>query len=269
MIPAALFVAITCLLQDAGDSINFNREGQLVMDGEFDDWADITPALVDPTDAPDGFVDFGEVRINHNDRFVHFLIDFGRTVNAQGLDGTAMLLLDVDGNPQTGRPEHGLPGVDIIIELSPKQEKQPGGAHWGIALKSTTYTPPAADPLASKIPTLNPYDIGLIHAPTHAGRRFEIRIDRGVIFPNTARLFNDDRFSVKLVFTNLHDVLVDQTEAFSYELAPTSPMEAPDQPSDPLSRDGAAEIRFVSWNARVGGILKQPEPFARVLAALQ
>lgn len=245
-----------------------DAQSRIVIDGEFDDWKSISPVLVDPADARDAFVDFGEVRISDDDRFVHLLIDFGKTVNAQGLDGTAMILLDADGDAKTGRAERGMDGVDVIIDLTPPNVKSPHEPGQGMAIRSTTYQPDASDAQARK---LTPYDIGLAFAPTHAGRRMEFRIDRGASLPNTPALFTGSRFTMKLVCLDLVEKLVDETEpithAFQHSAKPQSGVE--DQPNDPVVRAAGSDLRVLSWNAERGAIFSRPDPFRRTLAALK
>src|SRR5262245_52413686 len=108
MLSFSLFVAAVCLLHPAEPN---HRSAAIVLDAKLDDWGGVSPTLIDPADAPESAVDFGELRITHDGRFVHLLLDFGRTVNAQGLNGTAMILLDADGDPRTGSTQHQLPGV--------------------------------------------------------------------------------------------------------------------------------------------------------------
>jgi hypothetical protein len=97
----------------------------IVIDGELNDWRSIAPVLVDaPDDAlSHSPIDLGEVRITHDDRFVHLLVDVGRNVNLQGLpdDVALSLLLDVDGNVASGATEQGMNGVDVMIDFSPRK----------------------------------------------------------------------------------------------------------------------------------------------------
>ena len=242
----------------------------IVMDGGFDDWRAIAPALVDPSDAPNAAVDFGELRIAHDDRFVHVLIDFGRNVNVQGLDGRGMILLDVDGEPDTGRDEYGMPGVDVIVDLTPPSTRSPGTPGMGIGLRSTTYVPPATQP-GQRTAELNPYDLGVVHSPTHAARRFEFRFNRGAKLQATPPAFLGERFSAKLVFLAPDGSLADETDVVSHELqAVAHSQSAVAEPADdPLARAPGTQLRVMSWNVQRGAMLTQPASFARTVAALR
>ncbi|MCH8152045.1 MAG: endonuclease/exonuclease/phosphatase family protein [Planctomycetes bacterium] len=257
MLATSLFASLVLGLQP-------NPAGRIVIDGRFDDWASVPIALADPAGAPKAAVDFGEVRISHDDRFVHLLMDFGRTVNVQKLDGTVLLLLDCDGNRETGKSMRGLGGVDVIIELTPANAEFPGQAGEGVGLRSTTYQPDPQDTAARR---LSPYDIGFTFAPTYASDRFEFRIRRGVELPQTAATFTRDRFTGKLLFRDRAGHARDETGAFSYELTPVNRSAKP-KARDPLSRPGEAGLRIVSWNVNQGALLANSEPFGRVLAAV-
>ncbi len=272
-----LFAAAVCLFQtplpQAAPLHQPRSSPPIVINGDFDDWDAVNPALVDPADAPDAAVDLGEIRISHNDRFIHLLIDFGRNVNAQGMKGTAMLLLDVDGNEKTGRTEYGLDGTDIIIDLSLPQTKSPAAATGsGIGLRSTPTesTTPTASEAPTKPATLNPYDIGLMFAPTHSARRFEFRITRASILPHTPALFMGEHFAGKVVFLDQQKQIADETDPFTYELSPTAPQPpSTDDSRDPLSRAPGTDLRVMSWNIERGAIFTNPEPFRRAFAAIQ
>src|SRR5262245_7544258 len=127
---------------------------RIVIDGDFSDWQRITPALVDPTDAPGSNVDFGEVRIFADARFLNLMADFRRPVSVHNLGGTASLLLDVDGHATTGRSIQAQAGVDLVIEMSPPA-RTPGMVDTGIAVRTT----PSA-PAESTVSTA--YEVGFV-----------------------------------------------------------------------------------------------------------
>ena len=144
----------------------------IVLDGRFDDWAQTPPVLDDPADAPGAVVDLKHVRITHDSRFVHVLIDVDRPITLQRLDGTIELLLDLDGSPDTGQTVRGMRGVDAVVEMSPRDPQRPGRAGRGAAVSVPMDQPPPGDRLR-----LSPYVIGFSAAPTHASDRFEDLLD--------------------------------------------------------------------------------------------
>jgi endonuclease/exonuclease/phosphatase family metal-dependent hydrolase len=235
----------------------------ILIDSRFDDWDTVPVALTDPVDAPDGFIDFGELRIASDGQLLHLLLDVGRVVNVQKLDGTVLLPLDVDGDAATGVVQHDMPGVDIIVSLSPPSAAR-AGEFEGIGVRSMTYAPDPNDPAARPI---IPYDIGFSFAPTFASRRVELRIERGTVLPQTPTLMASEQVRGRLVFLGRDGQVVDSTDVFQHDLVPLSvPVVA--QPNDPLARPEGESLRVVSWNAELGAILDRPEPFIRVLRAL-
>lgn len=238
----------------------------LVIDGKFQDWKQIAPALIDPIDASDAAIDFGELRIAHTSAHVHLLVDFRRTINVQGLDGTVLMLMDVDGDSQTGQTEFGLDGVDIIVHLSPRDPQRPERPGMGMSVRSTTYEPDPADPQQKP---LSIYDIGLMFAPTHASRRMEFRIDRGAQLPGTPALFSGDACAMKLVFINLDGQAADETEVVRHNLRSGAlPLAPVDEHADPLQRDPRSALRIMNWNVFRGANFTHPDPFARTIAAI-
>lgn len=258
-----LFVFISCLATSTSCAA---QTSPLIIDGELDDWHSIGPALIDPMDAADAAVDFGEVRIAHTKSHVHLLVDFGRTVNAQGLDGFAMILLDADGDPATGRLERGLPGVDLIIDLSPPNANRPDRNGMGMGVRSTTYVPDPANPQRRP---LSVYDVGMQFAPTHASRRIEFRLDRGSKLPETADLFLGRSFSMKLVFNDLAGNVADETAIMQVDLS-KGEQKSPtlDAAIDPMTRKASTDLRIMNWNVLRGANFTNPDPFARTIAAI-
>lgn len=265
MISTAFFAAAAVLFQTPG------TDSRIVLDAEFDDWSSIKPAFIDPADAAEAFIDFGEVRISHDERFVHLLIDVGREVNAQGLDGVAMIVLDVDGDAATGRNEYGLAGADIIIDLSPASSKKADEPGMGIGLRSITQIATASPHDSSKALKLNPYDIGFAFAPTYAATQFEFRIQRAASLPNTPSLFVGNQFNGKIVFIDLQGRLADETDSFTHQLTipAKSEVELVSPSTDPLARAPGTNLRALSWNVHEGGIFTNPQPFTRILAAIK
>ncbi len=258
--PAATVIAllfVSCATVD-------QRPG-VVIDGSFDDWASTAPALNDATDdAPVGFVDFGSVKIRHDRDAVYFLVNVGRIVTAQRLPGTVSLLLDVDGDANTGTSEHGLDGVDIVLEFPLPNERMPGTPGAGIRLRALSNGGRTSEPL-------NAYSVGFLLAPVHAGNVFEARIDRrGAIGP-TPPLFQGERFHGKFVAMDLDNKHVDSTEVFSHALTRTTASRTPtaDPSIDPLRRITGTDFRILFWNVSRGAHIRNPEPFARILGAVR
>ncbi len=253
MLTGLVFVSVALLGPTAG---------HVILDGRFDDWTTAPLQLDDPADAPGAVVDLKQVRVTHDNRFVHVLIDVGRPVNVQRLDGTIELLLDLDASPDSGQTVRGMPGVDAIVELSPLSPDHPGRAGRGAALGVPLDQPPPGDRLR-----LSPYVIGLSFAPTYAGDRFELRLQRDAPVPMAPPFLAEGRFAGRLDALDLRGELLDRTATFSYELTPVA-FDTREQADDPLARAAGTQLRVVSWNAEIGRLFDNPDPFARVLAAI-
>ncbi len=235
----------------------------VVIDGSFDDWETAPHEFEDdPADAPDGFVAFGAVLIKHDRDAVYFMIEVGRTVTAQRLDGTISLLLDVDGRVDTGANEFGMDGVDVVLEFPLPNETNPGTPGAGIKLR-------VAGSLSEEV-RLNAYSVGFVLAPVHAGDRFEMRIERrGAIGP-TPPLFQSSGVSAKFVAVDLQDNLVDETEVYSCSFRATAKTARRDASGiAPLRRLVGTDLRIVTWNVSRSDFVENPDPFSRVLAALR
>ena len=234
----------------------------VVIDGRFDDWTTVPVAIDDPADAPDAAVDFGTVRVTHDHRFVHLLVELGRTVNVQQLDGSIEILLDVDADTATGRSVHDMPGVDVIVELSPRdpQSTPPAGRGAGIAI-------PVDDPPPGDRMRLSAHLIGFTYGPTYAGDLFEFRLRRGAVLPGVKSFLGPGRFRARLIFIDRAGRIRDTTETFSHELTPVAPAPA-GQPADPLARAPGTDLRVVTWNTGANGLRDRRALFGRLLHAL-
>ena len=245
---SCLLFTLFCLLVGA------DSPPRIVIDGRFDDWGEVQSLLIDPEDAAGETIDLRDIRLTSDGRFVHLLVDFGRTVNIQKLDVAVHMVLDVDGDESTGRNAFGLKGADLDIILSPTD--RPGG----VVLVST----------APNAPSLNPYDIGFTFGPTYASRRFEFRIERSVELEGVPTIFTGRQLRGKLICLDAQGRIVDQSAVLDCELVALDLLDK--STTAPLPANipgaGAGAIRMMSWNAANGALIENPQPFARVLAAI-
>ena len=184
------------------------------MDGVFDDWRDVELVFDDSGDAPDAEIDIGTLQMRSDAQFVHLLIGLNRELNVQRLDGTLELLMDGDANPDTGKPVHGFPGVDLIVRFSPEDPDRPEDDNMGVSVVSTTYDP--SEPSTS----IHHSDIGFLAAPTYASDRIECRFNRDSSLPETPPLLRGDSVSFKLVLIDADRSLSDETGVVSHSLPP-------------------------------------------------
>ena len=115
----SIAIALGALVSCGTSSPNIADDSpKIVIDGRFDDWADV-PVLLDTQaqQAPG----INAISLSHDDKSVFVRLDLNAKVNMQSLlDGTLTLLFDADGNADTGATNAALPGADFALELSPR-----------------------------------------------------------------------------------------------------------------------------------------------------
>lgn len=227
----------------------------VVLDARFDEWAGVAPAVADPADAPAPHADVRGVQARHDADAVYLALEVERPVALQGLPGTLALLLDVDGDSATGWELHGLAGVDAAVEFSAALGRD--GALMGTGLRLMD-----AEGRASCVGTANV--AGIMAAPSHAARRFEIRI------PRTDVIGFGERMTARLVATDADGGVVDRTDPFTIDLRDPAPRRASRGAgaADPLARAPGTDLRVVSWNVGREDLFRQPDAFGAILRAL-
>ena len=244
-------------------AVGLGDEPRIVIDGAFEDWVGSIPTAEDPFDAPEGELDLGLIAITHDRDAIYVQLEFAEIVLLQGLEGTATLLFDADGDQATGATQLGVPGVDVAVVFSPPEPDWTAGAR-GTTVRSVG----SIGSLPGE--TLSSYELGLITAPTHAGNRFEIRIERGIVLPGTPQLFRGSGFSVAFAYLGLDGEVGERSDVLTYTFGPTTTHQQQEVVvRDPLARAAATELRVLSWNISAGAIFEQTEAFRRILAALQ
>ena len=246
-------------------------------DGAFDDWSGVSAIVTDPAgDAPPGSpVDLGAVFVQDDRRFIHFLIDMGDTVTAQGMRGSVEIVLDVDGNARTGGSYGGVEGANLAIVLSRQWDTAGHARGAGVGVRRIGEHGPNEIGSASSV--------ALLVSPTHASDRFEVRLDRlGMRWdPFAERSDSADpaarreprsgtgagsRLTGRLRYLRAGAV-ADETPLFTHTLvtAPAGP--PPLLGADAVDRTPDA-LRVVTWNVSDGNFRDRPEAFRRVLQAL-
>ena len=232
------------------------------IDGVFDDWRDVELVFDDSGDAPDAELDIGRFQMQSDAESVHLLIGLNRELNVQRLDGTLELLMDGDGDPDTGKPHHGFPGVDLIVRFSPENPGRPENDNMGVSVESTTYDSSEPSTL------IHHSDIGFLTAPTYASDQVECRLNRNATLPETPPLFQGESFSIKLVLLSANRRLADETEVVSQSLPPVASLERPRTVVEQLPPKADGSFRLMCWNVWNGSILKKPDLYAKMLMAL-
>lgn len=254
--PPAL-MSLSILVLAMSSSGGTRSDDPIVLDGSFDDWTDVETAAVDPADAPGAELDFGEIKVSHDREYVHLLVNVGREVNVQQLQGSALLIFDADGNARTGTNRFEMDGIDFALRLTaPSQRRSP----MGLALYAPTQR---GDERVS------PYAAGVAFAPTHASQVVEFRFERGARFAGSPPIFQGRRFRCKLLAFDTSGTLGDHTDAIDYRLDGGPRTEDRPDHADPLARAEDAAVRLMTWNVERGKLIREPDAFLRCVRALE
>jgi len=237
-------------------------EPAIVIDGLFDDWR-YGSAVLDPAETAGTDVDLRRIQFRSDAAAIYLLLEYETEILQQGLDGTAMLLLDADNNAATGATEHGVSGVDLVVEFSPPDPRWKTGSR-GVALRSVG-TP--GGPAGERLTT---YELGMIGAPTHASKRFELRLERGHSLPGTAELFADTGVRGRFVYLTPDGETGDRSGLFEFTLSAgqAEVLEIVTE-TDPLARAPGTDFRLLSWNVSAEAIFRERDRFRRIFAAVQ
>jgi Endonuclease/Exonuclease/phosphatase family len=232
----------------------------IVTDGRFDEWRDVPVILQDSADAPpDAAVDLGAVQVVDDPRFLHLTVTLGRVVNAQAMRGTVRILFDADGKRGTGATLRGLRGTDFILELSRRDDPRRGAMGAGVGVRAVTRD--AITPIRSG------YLVDALVAPTHSATEFEIRIARGRQLDEGPPIFSGSSLRMRLVFEDARGIR-DETRIVTYHMR----THVAESHSDSIHVDlnkAAGAFRVVQWNVADATIFASPDPFRRILAALE
>ncbi len=231
----------------------------VVVDGVFDEWVDVAPALEDPLDAdPESAADLRQIQVLDDPRYLYLTFDTERVITAQAFRGTIWIAIDADGDSTTGSLRHGLLGTDVEVALSRVPEGRRVGA--GMAVYPIT-----AD--GHSLPPILPGSLDIMAAPTHSASRFEVRVARAraVDGENTILLATDSaRISMAVVDAS---GTRDTTDPFTHRFQ-TAAVYGPQIRWNQFLETRHGATRIVQWNVASERFQRTPLAFARVLAAL-
>ena len=237
---------MTRLLLVLASGLILAAPADVVVDGVHDDWARVRPVF--EAGRSESAV-IRQVRVSADSANVFFLFEFAK--DSYALPGTVTLLADSDGQAATGRTVDGLAGVDVAIDL------------FGGPLAVTVYDNEAGHPVAS-----GPYDLELTKAPNFAARDVEVGwLRSGAVGPRTD-LFGGRTLHAKVVARDPASRIVQEGE-FRAPLPVPGPSSRAAQPRDPLARSASTDFRVVQWNVSNRFWRQNPEPYRRILRALQ
>jgi hypothetical protein len=193
------------------------------LDGDFADWAALTPLLDDANDDT-GLVDFGRVWVANDQDYLY--IRFETEGDVQPDEQQDMrLYLDTDMNAGTGTSFGGI-GADLV---------------WEFGWRDGTYN---GSNIAHD-------DIGLLVGPTVSSTDFEIAIARSLVaFGSDIRFILYDADSADRA---------PSTGSLGYTFAAGSDV----PPSLALGRDDPDDLRFAAWNVQSDGLFNSSKEAAQ------
>jgi endonuclease/exonuclease/phosphatase family metal-dependent hydrolase len=217
----------------------------IIIDGLFDDWADVPAAYSDSSgDGPDE--DFDELKVTNDDDFLFLFFTFHDGEHLLQDWNTIHLYLETDDDPTTGWSFHGI-GAEL---------------DWCFGCRSGTMV------IDNEATDITQNDLTLRTAPTVTGTAFEVAIHR-----NSAPLTLNGAQSatvIRLVLASDEpdgDRLPDEPGGVSYEFDPT-PVPAPEPL--PLGKTDDQQLRILTYNTLQTGLFdaeRQPR-FRRIIQAL-
>lgn len=219
-------------------------EEPVVVDGAFHEWSDES------------------IRVDGHD--VSVRLELPEEITLQAATYSVALLVDVDGDPETGAGLDQVEGdtdvgAEIAIVFSPRGARPSAGGQGVAALRlldrgGTRPLPHAA--------------LDLVFAPTHASDRFEVRFARRVDgHPQLAAELAEGEIEVTAIAVGRTNELIWRRSLGRAAVPPLASSELRGRPMVPARPDHA--VRVVSWNVLFASPARAPEPFARILRALE
>ncbi|MBS3767136.1 MAG: T9SS type A sorting domain-containing protein [Candidatus Cloacimonetes bacterium] len=220
---------------------NQKEAARIWMEGEFDDWVSIATIYSDTSgDQQSGDIDFGDLKIANDNRFVYFYLEIGAELNLQD-QNEITLYLDTDNDTNTGTTVNGI-GAEVKWIFGERQ-----GSYY------------------SRFTIYHQY-IGLVTAPTVTSDRFEIAIDRDKILFGQ-QLFPDNSFRV--VFHDNgpgEDYLpnIGETVTYSFDNSSLPPLN-----SISLQKAAGSDFRVMTYNVLSNNLFEPDlsDEFDRIFSA--
>lgn len=143
---------------------------QIFLDDTFDDWKDAKETFFDLSgDVPAGFIDFSNVSISNDDRYLFVYFKINKEINIQE-NNDITLYIDLDNNENTGRKVNGI-GAEIIYNFGKRQGFLYSGDHNYLIYHN---------------------HISLVTSPTVTSDKFELAIARKFTYNNETIQMHDE-----------------------------------------------------------------------------
>ncbi len=251
---AALLIVAACSDPEADGAA-------VLLDGLFDEWREAATLIDDPPDAPEASVDILSIQALDDGRWLYLALDVGNEVSLQALPGTLHLLVDADGDRSSGLTQHGMDGVDLVVDLAQTVVSAISeDRKLGFGVRVADYS--------GRFEVGPRHGLGLIAQPTWSAPRFELRLARRGVGGLPAL---GDQVRLKAVYVE-GDAVLDETDVGSYLFASRAAAAAVDARDAGVIQDRmrprAGAVRVAAWNVSRNAF-ERPQDFARVLAAVR
>lgn len=172
---------------------------EIVVDGNFSDWAGIAATATDPDDRATPGVDFASITLVNDADNLYVLLTLHE--NADPFTFISNTFFDTDDNGATGfQVLGGLTGSEMLIQAGAGYDERNGGFNEGDVT-------------------------GLEFASAGAGSQFEFTISRSATYADATNVFTQDNFAI-LFETEESFVAVDTAGPVSYTFAVPEPASA-------------------------------------------
>lgn len=217
----------------------FTPSMTIVLDSSIEDWPASQVAVAD-------------------EYFLYLRFSPGGPISLQSNDESVVVSLDLDAKLSTGMVS-GEMGVDMEITFSPSRDDGRPGNGTVVSVVS---------PDGERI-RLAPALMDISVSPSHASEWFEMRIARRLASQNllpVEGLLSQGRLTGRLSMYDAAGRRVAEAPMFAATLPPAAPREKRVRATVPPKPLGT--VRVVSHNVLNGSPLQKPDPFARMLRAL-
>ncbi len=232
----ALLPALSAYTRDAS---------RIQMDGNFTDWENINPLYSDASgDQNSGNIDFRNLKIVNDDRFVFFYLEIMDELNLQG-NNSITIYLDTDNDTDNGFSINGI-GAELKWEFGDRD-----GTYYSDSGNYVVY---------------HEY-IGLITSPTVTSTVFEIAMARNSELYGDL-LFPEDNFKIVIKDNSAgQDILPESGETLTYFFDETS---LPEIPEISLQKPENSDFRILTYNVLSDGFFETNlfDNYDRILSAL-
>ena len=218
---------------------------QIVLDGDLSDWYGQTGIRADNDEVFVCFESYDESQAIQAANFTTRI-----RIDADGDQNTGMRSLYNADDPKSGQKMMLSQGVDLTIDISPAGEEfgeLKGGSNIRLHTDHSTKR-------------ISHADVGFYFLPTHNAPRYEMRLDRSTM----PSLQHDGRITIVVEHRAIGGEVL-RTQSFTTTL----PRYEQSKPiNDPIAAKPQGGVRVMSTNVLYSSPLKDPEPFARVLDAM-